>query len=70
MSQTYQDNLNITINSLDAATRNKLLELQGLIDQVNQTLQQDIALVSQAAKDVIRQASLEVRRASLIWNRA
>ena len=65
MSQTYQDNLNVTINSLDAATRNKLLELQGLIDQVNQTLQQDIALASQAAKDVIRKASLEIRRATL-----
>ena len=65
LSQTYQDNLNVTINSLDAATRNKLLELQGLIDQVNQTLQQDIALASQAAKDVIRKASLEIRRATL-----
>ena len=65
LSQTYQDNLNVTINSLDAATRNKLLELQGLIDQVNQTLQQDIALASDAAKDVIRKASLEIRRATL-----
>lgn len=65
LSQTYQDNLNVTINSLDAATRNKLLELQGLIDQVNETLQQDITLASEAAKDVIRQASLQIRRATL-----
>lgn len=65
LSQTYQDNLNVTINSLDAATRNKLLELQGLIEQVNETLQQDITLASEAAKDVIRQASLQIRRTTL-----
>lgn len=64
LSQTYQDNLNVTINSLDAATRNKLLELQGWIDQVNQTLQQDITLAGQTAKDVISKASLEIRRAA------
>ena len=56
--------------SLDAATRKKLLELQGLIDEVNQTLQQDIALASEAAEDVIRKASLEIRRATWNWSRA
>ncbi|CAG0932451.1 hypothetical protein TFLX_02592 [Thermoflexales bacterium] len=64
LSQTYQDNLNVTINSLDAATRNKLLELQGWIDQVNQTLQEDITLAGQTAKDVINKAGFEIRRAA------
>ncbi|MCC7352774.1 MAG: hypothetical protein IT330_03375 [Anaerolineae bacterium] len=65
LSRTYQDNLNITIDSLDAATRNKLLELQALIDQVNEKLQEDIRLASQEAQNVIRRASLEIRRATV-----
>ena len=62
LSEAYQDNLNITLNSLDAFTRNKLFELQALIDQVNRTLQEDIKLISQEAKNVIREASLRVRQ--------
>lgn len=65
LSRTYQHNLDVTINSLNAFTRNKLLELQRLIDQVNQKLQEDIMLVSREAQNVIRQASLEIRRATL-----
>jgi hypothetical protein len=62
ISQTYQDNLNVTLNSLDAVTRTKLLELEALITRVHETLQEDIALVSNAAKDVMRNAALQVRR--------
>lgn len=65
ISQTYQDNLNITIDSLDAATRNKLLELQTILDQVNDKLQEDVRLISAEAKDVIRTASREVQTAIL-----
>ncbi len=64
LSEAYQDNLNITLNSLDAFTRNKLFELQALVDQVNGALQEDIRLISQEAKDVIRQAGLRVRQAT------
>ena len=46
-------------------TRNKLFELQTLVDQVNRTLQDDIRLISQQAKDVIREAGLRVRQATL-----
>lgn len=62
LEQTYQDNLNITINSLDTATRNKLMELQSFITQINDTLQDDIRLVSTEAQNVIREAANQVRR--------
>jgi hypothetical protein len=64
LSEAYQDNLNITLNSLDAFTRNKLFELQALVDQVNRALQDDIRLIGQEARDVIRQAGLRVRQAT------
>ncbi len=63
ISQTYQDNLNITIDSLDAVTRNKLLEMQTILDQVNEQLQEDIRLISDEAQETIRTASREVQTA-------
>jgi hypothetical protein len=62
LEETYQNNLNLTIDSLDNLTRNKLLELQSLVDQVNQKLQDDIKLISQETRNVINQAGLQVRR--------
>ncbi len=62
LQRAYQDNLNITLNSLDAATRNKLLELQALMEGVHEKIQEDIRLVSAEAQEVIRQASLQTRR--------
>lgn len=63
ISQTYQDNLNITIDSLDAVTRNKLLEMQTILDQVNEKLQDDVRLISDEAQETIRTASREVQTA-------
>lgn len=62
LSETYQENLFITIDSLDAATKNKLLEIQGLITQINEQIQADITLAGDTAKQVIRDASLQLRR--------
>jgi len=62
LEQTYQDNLNITIDSLDNVTRNKLLEMQTFIEQVNQKLQEDIELIGQETRNVINTAALQVRR--------
>jgi hypothetical protein len=62
LSDTYQDNLNITLNSLDNVTRNKIQEMAGLIDQVNEKLQEDIRLVSQEAQNVIKQVSLQLKQ--------
>lgn len=64
LEETYQDNLNITIDSLDAVTRNKLLEVEGLINNVNEKLQEDIRLVGEEARAVIADASLQLRRIS------
>jgi hypothetical protein len=64
LSQTYKSNLGITIDSLDKATSNKLLELEDLINSVNNVLQQDIYLVKQSSIDVINHASLEIKRVS------
>ncbi len=64
LSQTYRDNLYVTLDSLDAVTHSKLLELKGLMDEINEQLQQDIQLASQEAQNVIRRASVEIRRAT------
>ncbi len=64
ISETYQDNLNVTIDSLDAATRSKILELETVLGRVNDQLQEDIELISDEAKEVINEASLQVRRLS------
>lgn len=63
ISQTYQDNLTITLDSLDAVTRNKLLEVQTILDQVNQQLQDDVRLISEEAQNTIRTASRELQTA-------
>lgn len=62
LEQTYQDNLNVTLDSLDAATRAKLLEIETIMGRVNEQLQEDIRLISDEAKAVIRDAGLEIRR--------
>ncbi|HVO43068.1 MAG TPA: CARDB domain-containing protein, partial [Aggregatilineales bacterium] len=60
ITQTFQSNLNVTINSLDAESQNEFTRLQTLISQIDQTLQQDIQVASQAAQNIIRTAALEV----------
>jgi hypothetical protein len=64
ISETYQDNLNVTLDSLDAATRSKLLELETVMGRVNEKIQEDIQLISDEAKEVINEASLQIRRLS------
>jgi hypothetical protein len=61
LNQMYQDNLNISINSLDAVTRSKIYELEGLIDKVNQALQEDIILASDEAQKVVRDAAQKIQ---------
>lgn len=70
LSRTYQDNLNITLNSLDVLTRDKLLEVEQVIDRVNRAIQDDILLASAEAKNVIREAreQLALAAASLEEN--
>ena len=62
VSDTYQNNLNVTISSLDAATSKKLLELQGFFDQLNDTILQDIAVINATLLADLRQVSVEIRR--------
>lgn len=64
LETTYQDNLNITLNSLDDATRKKLLEIEDLITNINQELQADIKLASQEAQTVIKTAIQEIEALS------
>lgn len=61
LQKTYQNNLNVTISTLDDFTRNKFLELEALITQVNEALQADILLASQEAQNVVRTAARELR---------
>jgi hypothetical protein len=62
LEQAYQENLNITINTLDAITATKLAEMQTLIEKVNQKLQEDINLIQQATKDVINTGATQARQ--------
>jgi hypothetical protein len=61
LEKTYQNNLNITLDSVDALTRNKILELESLMLTVNEQLQGDIRLISDEAKGVLREAALRAR---------
>lgn len=62
LEDTYQDNLNITLDSLDATTRNKLLEVESIMLTVNEMIQEDISLIGDEARDIIQTATLEIRR--------
>ena len=57
LSQTYQDNLQITISSLDEFTRRKLMEFQNLLLNVNAALQEDIRLIGLEARNTIQTAA-------------
>lgn len=59
LSEKYQDNLEITVSSVDELTRRKLIEFEQLLVKVNQILQDDIRLVSSEAQNVIRTATQE-----------
>ena len=61
IEQTYQDNLNITLDSIDAVTRNKLLEVESLMLDVNEMIREDIQLASDEAQEVIQNAALQAR---------
>ncbi|MBZ0300728.1 MAG: hypothetical protein K8J31_13345, partial [Anaerolineae bacterium] len=61
LQETYQNNLNITLDSIDALTRNKILELENMMLTVNELLQDDIRLISDEAKGVIQEAALRAR---------
>jgi septum formation topological specificity factor MinE len=65
LSETYQDNLNITLESLDGFTRNRIMELQVQMEKINAEIQKDITLASQAAKDVIQEASRQIHRTAI-----
>lgn len=65
IEETYQDNLNVTLDSLDAVTRNKLLEVETVIGRVNEQLQEDIQLIGEEARAVISDATLQIRRTAL-----
>ncbi|MBX3062065.1 MAG: hypothetical protein KF726_03760 [Anaerolineae bacterium] len=62
LQKAYQDNLSITIDSLDSFTTGKLIQFQNMVEAVNQKLQEDINLIQQATKDVINTAATQVRQ--------
>ncbi|MCB9461937.1 MAG: hypothetical protein H6670_19965 [Anaerolineaceae bacterium] len=64
LEEKYQDNLNITIDSLDAATRNKLLEVESLMLSVNDILKDDVRFISNEAKNLLADAALQIRQLS------
>jgi gas vesicle protein len=62
LSKAYQDNLDITINSLDEFTRKKIEEVIFAIEKVNKQIQQDIKLVSHESQQLIRTTSKEIQQ--------
>lgn len=62
ISQTYQENLSVTLSSLDTFTREKFTDLENLLDRVNDKLQEDVQLISQEAQTIIRAARDELEQ--------
>lgn len=62
LEQTYQDNLFLTIDQLDLLTQNKLVQIQGFIENLNEKIQADIRLISEETRNVITTAGLEISR--------
>lgn len=62
LEQTYQDNLFLTIDQLDSFTSNKLAQIQGLIENINEKIQSDIRLIGEETRSTITSAGLEIRR--------
>lgn len=60
----YADALNTTIDSFDAFTSRKLLDIQDLLYTLNDLLEQNIALVRDTLVEVITTASAELRGAA------
>ena len=61
LEETYQDNLNVTIDSLDAVTRNKLLEVESIMLSVNEMIQDDIRLIGDEVRQTLQEATLQAR---------
>ena len=58
LSQTYQENLGITLDSLDDATSNKLLELQSVLNRIQTEV---IGNIQNAAEGLIDQISMQIQ---------
>lgn len=61
LSDTYQDNLDFTIDKLDQFTRNKIFEIEGLMISLNSELQDTIKLASGELNLTIQNLGTEVR---------
>ena len=61
ISETYQENLDITLSSIDELTRNKILEMEDALVRVNQMIQDDIRLIGDEARSVLSEAALQAR---------
>lgn len=59
LSDKYQDNLEVTVSSVDELTRKKLYELQNLLTTVNGLLQEDISLVGSEVRESLKTAAQE-----------
>ena len=60
ISKTYQENLNLTLDSLDAFTSNKLREFGDFIERTNELLRDDILLAKETALEILAEAKKTV----------
>ncbi len=70
LERTYQDNLNATLNSLDAFTRNQLLQLEQTFTRLNEEIQSTIDFASQRFIETVRATRLEVQLAAVELERS
>jgi len=61
LERKYQNNLNITIASLDAVAQNSIISATNLANQVNDILEQNIGRIEDATLTVLRTASDELQ---------
>ncbi len=62
LSEEYQDNLEVTIDSLDAGTQAILRNIEESLTVVNALLQDDVVLITESSIEVIEAASRELQQ--------
>jgi hypothetical protein len=55
LEEKYQNNLNITLNSIDQETHNLLLKLQSKLEYVNKIIQEDIESIKYIIEDTLQE---------------
>ncbi|MBX3082494.1 MAG: hypothetical protein KF716_12730 [Anaerolineae bacterium] len=62
ISETFQDNLNVSLDSVDALTNNKIQQAQALIEDINSKLQDNVKLFAGVFNDSLQNAANQLKQ--------